>query len=348
MSLYMDKKYRAIEPYTPGEQPTAGKFIKLNTNENPYGPSPEVQKAVEEEAKRLNLYSDPECGVFLSTLADYLNIGKKQVFASNGSDEVLAFVFQAFAEKGVAFADLTYGFYPVYAALYGVDAKLIPLTEDFTLRPDDYYNLEKTIVLANPNAPTGLAVGVSDLRGILEHNRGNLVVVDEAYVDFGAESAVCLLEDYDNLLIIGTFSKSRSMAGARLGYAAGSEELIASLNKIKFSFNPYNVNRMTLAAGAAALRDDAWFRNARDKIVLAREHTLRALREMGFICTDSKANFIFTRHPEKPGKGLFLGLREAGILVRRFDKERIADWLRISVGTMDDMNALITALRKIL
>jgi len=347
MSVYMDRRYLSLRPYTPGEQPQEKKYIKLNTNENPYGPSPLVQKAIQNEASRLNLYSDPECGVFLRAFAGFLGVGEKQVFASNGSDEVLAFIFQAFAENGVAFADLTYGFYPVYADLYDVDVKVVPLKEDFTLCPEDYYNLGRTIVIANPNAPTGLAAGVQEIRGILEHNRGSLVVIDEAYVDFGSESTVSLLSEYDNLLIVGTFSKSRSLAGARLGYAVASEELIAGLNRIKFSFNPYNVNRMTLAAGAAAVGDNVWFEKARDEIVKTREFTIETLREMGFSCTDSKANFIFTRHPHKSGKEIFQKLREAGILVRRFDGERTADWLRVTVGTEDEMSEFISALREI-
>ena len=345
---FMDKRYRGLRPYSPGEQPRDGGLIKLNTNENPFGPSPLALEAIRLESERINLYSDPECGVFLKALAKHFGVGEKQVFASNGSDEVLAFIFQAFAGSGAAFADLTYGFYPVYAGLYGVDVRIIPLREGFALEADDYYDLGRTIVIANPNAPTGLAVSREDIKRILERNRDSLVVVDEAYVDFGAESVVGLLSDFDNLLVVGTFSKSRSMAGARLGYAVSSEELIASLNLVKFSFNPYNVNRMTLAAGAAAIQDTAWFERARDAIVETRTRVLAELRGMGFICTDSKANFIFIRHPAKPGQELFAELRKAGILVRRFDNELIKDWLRVSIGSGDDMDAFTAALREIL
>ncbi len=347
MSRFLAKKFEGLKPYTPGEQPQNQKLIKLNTNESPFPPSPKAVEAAITEAKKLNLYSDPACRVFLSALSEHFGVGTEQVFASNGSDEVLAFLFQALSENGAAFADQTYGFYPVYCNLYGVIPKIIPLKDDFSIDPKDYYGLKETIFIANPNAPTGLALSLSEIRGILDHNLNTLVVIDEAYVDFGAESAVPLLKEYDNLLIVGTFSKSRSMAGARLGYAVGSEELIADLNRIKFSFNPYNVNRMTLAAAAAAIRDRAYFEAARDEIIKTRTDTIDALRKRGYLCTDSKANFIFVRNPDMPGKEIYQKLRERDILVRWFDIERIRDWLRITVGTREEMDALLAALKEI-
>jgi len=347
MSRFLDSRYKALSPYTPGEQPQQRKYIKLNTNESPFPPSPEVIEAVCNESKKLNLYSDPECGIFLNKFSDYLNVKSDQVFASNGSDEVLAIIFQALTENGVAFSDITYGFYPVYTRLYEVDTKIIPLREDFTIEPADYFDLKRTIIIANPNAPTGIALGCDEIELILKRNRDSLVVIDEAYVEFGAQTTLPLLNKYDNLLIVGTFSKSRSLAGARLGYAVANKELIADLNRIKFSINPYNVNRMTLVAGAAALNDDRYFRETRDKIITNREYFLAQIKTMGFRFTDSKANFIFTKHEKLDGRTIYRELREKGILVRWFDKERIKDWLRITIGNIDDMKAVIDALREI-
>ena len=348
MSRFLNKNLAELKPYIPGEQPQTRKYIKLNTNENPFPPSPKTIAAALAELEKLNLYSDPECGLFREALAERFGVSKDMVFASNGSDETLAFIFQAFSENGAAFADITYGFLPVYCSLYGVNACIIPLRENFFLDITDYFNIGRTVFIVNPNAPTGLAVKLSDIRRLLECNPDNLLVIDEAYVEFGAESSVSLLSGYDNLLIVGTFSKSYSLAGARLGYAVGGKELISALNRVRYSFNPYNVNRMTIAAGAAAVRDAAYFDFTRGEVIKNREYATGALRKMGFQCTDSAANFIFTEHPDIRGEDLYFRLREAGILVRWFDKERINNYLRISVGTMEDMISLVETISKII
>lgn len=349
MSCFLTPALNELVPYTPGEQPTAGEStVKLNTNESPFAPAPGVAPAVLAEAERLQLYSNPACTEAIVPLANWLGLKPEQVFVSNGSDETLAFCFQGFCPNGAAFADLTYGFYPVYAKLYGLKTQIIPLREDFTLAPADYAGLGKTIFIANPNAPTGLALARRGIEEILQANPKNLVVVDEAYVDFGAESAVPLLQSYPNLLVVGTFSKSRSLAGARLGYAAGSPALIADLNRIKFSFNPYNVNRMTLAAGAASLADAAYFEACRAAIMQTRAAALQTLRSMGFTCTESMSNFLFITHPALAAQTIHQKLREQGILVRWFNQPRIQNYLRVTVGTNAQMQRLYSALRNML
>ena len=348
MSKYLSACFEELEPYVPGEQPGRSGCIKLNTNELPYPPSPLVQRAVAEQASQLNRYPDPTAADLMNEMARHFGVQPQNCFAGNGSDEVLAFCFQALCPGGAAFADLTYGFYPVYCALYEVDAKIIPLKDDFSLDIADYLGLGRTIFIANPNAPSGLALTLAEIEQVLARNPGSLVVVDEAYVDFGAQSAVPLLEKYDNLLVIGTFSKSRALAGARLGYAVGSEALVADMNRIKYSFNPYSLNRMTLAAGVAALQDDAYFEECRGKIIQTRERVTIALCEKGFVCTNSKTNFIFARHQRIGGKTLFDKLWEAGILVRRWEKDRIKDHLRISVGTDAEMDTMLAQLDKII
>lgn len=351
MSRFMDGRLRALVPYTPGEQPqNIPDLIKLNTNENPFPPSPRVEAALNSgETRQLRLYSDPACGAFLQALAHTLGVETEQVFASNGSDEALAFCFQALCPHGAVFADLTYGFYPVFAALYGVPFTELPLREDFSLAVEDYAECRQTVFLANPNAPTGLALPRAKVEALLRQDPERLVVVDEAYVDFGAESAVPLLRQYENLLVIGTFSKSRCLAGARLGYAVGSRALIADLNTVKFSFNPYNVNRLTLRAGTAALEDASYFSACCQEICAVREDTARALRALGFSVTDSKANFLFAAPPARAASNRALTgtaycamLRKNGILVRRFDdKERIANYARITIGTRQQMERLL-------
>lgn len=349
MSRFLDPKYNGIAPYTPGEQPRAGgRVIKLNTNENPYPPAPGVVPAAAAAAGKLQLYSDLTGGETLDLMAKRLGVGREQVMLSNGSDEVLAFCFQALCPGGAAFADLTYGFYPVYCALYGVAPHIVPLEEDFTLDPRAYMDCRRTLFIANPNAPTGLALDRGQIEDLLRWNRGSLVVVDEAYVDFGAETAVPLLEEFDNLLVVGTFSKARNLAGARLGYVAGSAELIADLSRIRFSFNPYNVNSMTLAAGKAALEDEAYFEDCRRKVMATRARSLGAMRDLGFACTKSVANFLFAAHPKVPAEVLQRRLYAAGIFVRWFNVPRIQNHLRITVGTEHEMERLFEEIRKIL
>lgn len=351
MSRFLNSALRALTPYTPGEQPRdAKKLIKLNTNESPFAPSPAVFAALNaNETEKLRLYSDPQCTDFLAALAQTYGVSKACVFAGNGSDEVLAFAFRAFCENGAAFADITYGFYPVFARLFGIAYQEIPLRDDFTIEVADYASVRGTIFLANPNAPTGLCLPLAQIEALLQQNRDRLIVVDEAYVDFGGESAVMLLPRYDNLLVVGTFSKSRSLAGARLGYAIGGDALIADLNTVKFSFNPYNINCLTLLAGTAALADAAYFTQCCDAIVQTRAETSRALAALGFTLTDSRANFLFAA-PCAPlgGQAYYQALRERGILVRWFDLPRIRDYVRITIGTDAQMQTLLAVTQEII
>lgn len=351
MSRFLAPSLAGLAPYVPGEQPRgiAG-LLKLNTNENPFPPSPRVTAALTQAqtVEDLRLYSDPACADFLAALADTFGVGQGQVFASNGSDEALAFCFAGLCAQGAAFADVTYGFYPVFAALYGVQADIVPLRADWRLAVEDYAGRKGTVFIANPNAPTGLALGLGDMETLLRQDENRLVVVDEAYVDFGAQSARALLDRYDNLLVVGTFSKSRSLAGARLGYAVGSEALIADLNRVKFSFNPYNVNRLTLLAGTAALADRDYFDQCRRAVMDARDETARALRALGFAVTDSRANFLFAAPPAPlTGKTYFERLRQRDILVRWFGAPRTENYVRITVGTDAQMARLLQATKAI-
>lgn len=344
MSRFFSQTLSGLEPYTPGEQPRGiQNLIKLNTNESPFPPSPRVVEAIgAQQVRDLRLYSDPACTDFLAALAEAFGVPRECVFASNGSDESLAFAFRTFCDKGAAFPDVTYGFYPVFAQLFGIRTRVVPLREDWSLAPEDYKGLAETLFLANPNAPTGLALSRAEIEALVTENPERLVVVDEAYVDFGGESCVPLTQKYDNILVVGTFSKSRSLAGARLGYAVGAPSLIADLNAVKFSFNPYNVNRLTLAAGTAAVRDTAYFRECCGKIVEAREETKAALRAMGFAVTESRANFLFAAPPApRTGAEYFAYLRENGILVRHFGAARTENYVRITIGTAGQMKTLV-------
>ena len=348
MSKYINKVYSGLEAYTPGEQPKDMQYIKLNTNESPFPPSEGVLKAVKENADKLNLYPDPECAELKDELARLYGVKRENVYVSNGSDDILNFFFLGFCEGGAVFPDITYGFYKVYAELYGVDYKKIPLCEDFTINPDDYMGVGKNVVIANPNAPTGLTVGLDKIEEIVRSNGNNLVLVDEAYVDFGGESCVSLTKKYDNLLVVGTFSKSRSMAGARLGFAIADKEIIADLEKIKYSTNPYSINRLTLAAGAAAIRDNAYYMDNCKLVIEAREYTAKALKELGFRVLDSKANFIFAENDKISGRELYENLKARGILVRYFGSDRINNFVRITIGTKEQMKALVAAVSDIL
>ena len=344
MSRFLAPRFTDITPYTPGEQPqNRQELIKLNTNENPYAPSPRVMMALNRDAIcDLRLYSDPACKVFLQTLACTMGVKETQVFAANGSDEALAFSFLAFCAQGAAFADVTYGFYPVFARRWGIAFHEIALSDDDTLAVEDYAGEKGTVFVANPNAPTGLALPRSAIETLLLQDKNRLVVVDEAYVDFGGESAVPLLAQYENLLVIGTFSKSRNLAGARLGYAIGSEALIADLNTIKFSFNPYNVNRLTLLAGTAALQDAPYFHACCNNIIATRADTAATLTEYGFTVRDSKTNFLFVAPPSPhTGRDYYEALRAENILVRHFDAPRTRNFVRISIGTKQQMQRLL-------
>ena len=347
MSRFISKEADALAPYTPGEQPQDQQYIKLNTNESPFPPSPKVMKALTRaEVLKLNLYSDPTCAALNAAIAKHFELQPENVLSGNGSDEVLAFAFRAFCGegKGVAFADITYGFYKSQVALFGLEATRIPLREDFTLNVDDYLDFPGTIVIANPNAPTGIAVPRADIQRLLEADPDRVVIVDEAYVDFGAESCVPMIFRYDNLLVVQTMSKSRSLAGGRVGYALGSPALIEALNRVKYSFHPYNVNRLSMLAGAAAVEDDAYFQKCTAAVAGNREWTRKELEALGFTVLPSSANFLFAKSDSVPGGELYRRLKENGILVRWFDADRIRDYVRITIGSLEQMVALVDQL----
>ncbi len=350
MSRFFSDKYSTLTPYVPGEQPKDMKYIKLNTNESPYPPSPMVAEAVAAEIGSLQLYSDPECTVLKDKAAEVFGVNRDRIIMTNGSDEVLNFAFMAFSDDThpIVFADITYGFYPVFAEINRIPYELIPLREDFSIDPGDYIGLNKNIVIANPNAPTGLAMPLCDIEDIVRTNPDNVVIIDEAYVDFGAESAIHLTDKYENLLVCGTFSKSRSMAGARLGFGIGNEALIRDLNTVKYSTNPYNVNRMTAIAGYAALCENDYYMSNCKKIIQTRTRLQKELTSLGFECTDSQTNFVFAKHPNLDGGEIYRSLKNRGILVRHFDKERISQYNRITVGTPEQTDALLSAVREIL
>ena len=348
MSKFLSEKFRGLTPYTPGEQPQNRKYIKLNTNESPFPPSEKAIRRASEEAKQLRLYSDPECRILREKMAASLGVSENEIIFTNGSDDILNFAFMAFCDDGAAFPDITYGFYPVFAQLNHIAAEEIPLNDDFTVNIADYCGIGKAVFIANPNAPTGIARSSAEIEEILKSNPDNVVIIDEAYVDFGAESCVPLIHRYDNLLVTQTFSKSRSMAGARLGFAVGCEALIRDLNTIRYSTNPYNINRMTMAAGVGVL-EDSEYTNANCKTIIEnRSFTKSELERLGFECLDSSANFIFAKHPAYNGKKLYEDLKEKGILIRHFEKDRIKEYNRITIGTKQQMQALIDALEELL
>lgn len=351
MSRFFSNRFSSLEAYVPGEQPQDMQYIKLNTNESPYPPPKAVIDCLNSsEGENLRLYSDPECAGLRRRIADHFKIDERRVFVGNGSDEVLGFFFMGFCDTThpVAFPDITYGFYKVFADLYGLSRRVVPLKDDFSVDPDDYIGIGMNVVIANPNAPTGMCISLDNIEKIALSNPDNVVVIDEAYVDFGGESAVALTERLDNLLVVQTFSKSRSMAGSRLGFAIGNEALIADMETLRYSTNPYNVNRVTLKCGEVAMENGDYFdRNCR-LIAETRENTANRLRDMGFVLTDSKANFLFASHPDFAGEKLYLELKRRGILVRHFSAPRISEYLRITVGTPSDMDALCDALKDII
>lgn len=350
MSRFLSARLAGIAAYVPGEQPLDRQYIKLNTNESPYPPSPMTQKKAEESLGLLHLYPDPDCWELTKALADYNDVAPQQILCANGSDDILSYIFLAFgdSQKGFAFPDVTYGFYQVYGDFYGVPCQKIPLRSNFSLVPEDYYASNCNIILANPNAQTGLALKLEQIAAIAEKNPDQLLVVDEAYVDFGGETAVKLLPLYANILVVRTFSKSRSLAGGRLGYAIAGLDLIADLNRVKYSTNPYNVNRMTQAAGIGALLEDAYYQDCCKKIIATREKTRQSLLALGMDVTDSKANFLLAHHASIGGEALYLALKERGILVRHFRDERIRDWVRITIGTEEQMELLVTEMKELL
>ena len=351
MKQFWSDRIKELVPYAPGEQPKDRVFIKLNTNENPYPPSPEVIRAIgQATGDGLRLYPDPEATALRQAIADYHGLKPEQVFCGNGSDEVLGLCFYAFFSPGkkVVFPDITYSFYPVYTELFGLDYEQIPLNEDFTLPVDKFLGGNGGAVICNPNAPTGRTLPLSDIRRILDANPNVVVLVDEAYADFGAQSAVELIGEYPNLVVVCTLSKSRSLAGMRIGYALGNADLIAGVNCVKNSFNSYPLDRLALAAGEAAIRDVDYFERTRHSIMETRERTTARLRKLGFLVHDSNANFIFITHPARSGRELQQGLRDRGVLVRWFNKPRIDRYLRVSIGTDEDMEKMCAACEEIL
>ena len=350
MSRFFSAKYGNLTPYTPGEQPKDTQYVKLNTNESPFPPSVNALRMAAEAAGNLQLYSDPECRDLVKKAAEVFQVAEDEILFTNGSDEILNFAFMAFCDEKnpVVFPDISYGFYKVFAALNRIPYEEIPLEEDFTISTKAYCGINKTIVIANPNAPTGIALSVGEIEEIVKSNPGNVVIIDEAYVDFGGESAVALVPKYDNLLVTMTFSKSRSMAGARLGFGIGSKALIGDLNTIKYATNPYNVNRMTMAAGVGTLMDEDYIQKNCQTIMEVREWTMQRLKEAGFVLTDSKANFIFAMHPQADGKEIYLRMKKKGVLIRHFDTPRLYQYNRITVGSRQQMEIFLEKLNEVL
>ncbi len=342
---------RKVVPYVPGEQPKIKNIIKLNTNECPYPPAPGVQEKLRNmDYDDFRLYPDPEASTLTTALSKYYGVPKDQIFVGVGSDDVISMAFMTFfnSRKEILFPDVTYSFYDVWADLYRIPYKRVPLDGDFKIRKEDYYGKNGGVIFPNPNAPTGILEDLDMIEDVVKHNPDVVVIVDEAYIDFGGKSALPLIEKYDNLLVVQTFSKSRSMAGLRIGYAFGSKKLIGYLQDAKFSFNSYTMNRPSLEVGAAAVEDDAYFKEVCSKIIDTRERVKPEFAKLGFEFTDSQANFIFARHKTVPGKEIFDKLRERGIIVRRWDAHRIADHLRITIGTDEEMDKLLEALKEIL
>ena len=350
MSRFLSPTLSHLEPYTPGEQPQDRSYVKLNTNESPYPPAPAVLEAIQKETGRLQLYPDPACAALRQKAAAYYGLEPDQIMAGNGSDENLFFALRAFCDEKhpLAHADITYGCYTVWCGLLHIPEDIIPLEADFSLDPMKYHGRKETIVIANPNAPTGLALPPEAIGAIADANPDNVVIVDEAYVDFGAQSCVPLIASHDNLLVVQTFSKSRQMAGARLGLTMGNRELIADMERVRSSLNPYNINRMTLAAGIAALESTGYFNETRHQIMETRAWTAGELARRGFELTHSQTNFLFARTDRMEGGALYQALRDKGVLVRHFSAPRISDWLRITVGTMEQMETLLNKLDEIL
>ncbi|AOY87100.1 histidinol-phosphate transaminase [Marinobacter salinus] len=350
MSKFWSPLVNDLVPYVPGEQPKMANLVKLNTNENPFGPSPKVIEAIQAELNdNLRLYPDPEGESLCQAIADYHNLKPEQVFLGNGSDEVLAHIFYGLFQHGepILFPDITYSFYPVYCGLYRIEGQKVPLTDGFEINPEDYKQPNGGVIFPNPNAPTGRYLGLEHVEEILQANPDRVVVVDEAYVDFGGESAITLVDRYPNLLVSQTLSKARSLAGLRVGFAVGHADLIEALNRVKNSFNSYPLDRLALAGAKAAYEDDAWFRKCCEGVISERKRVTVALEGLGFEVLPSKANFIFARHKETAGEVLAKRLREQGIIVRHFNKPRISDFLRITIGTPEQNDALISGLRSL-
>lgn len=350
MSRFLSDNYKSLVPYVPGEQVNV-KVIKLNTNESPFPPSPKVKEVLSEEViDKLNLYSDPELKELTAAIAKQFDVTPDMVFCGNGSDDVLAFAIMGFCGRGgkLCCPEISYGFYPVYADIFGVELEQIPLNDDFSINAEDYIGKNKNIVIANPNAPTGLALSFDDVERIVSSNPDNLVIMDEAYMAFCYDSCMELVKKYPNLLVTRTFSKSHSLAGLRVGFGIAQKEIIEDLNKLKFSFNPYNINTLSVKAAAAAIADNEYYDDKIAQIVKTREMVQNRLRELGFRCTDSKSNFIFASSDRISAAELAAELRKRNILVRYFNKAKIDNYLRITVGAADDMQTLVSAITEIL
>jgi histidinol-phosphate aminotransferase len=349
MSKFANKKINEIAPYVPGEQPQDKKYIKLNTNENPYFTSQMAVNAISSNfLSDLRKYSDPNCTQLVQEIANYYNVESKNVLATNGSDEALAFAFQAYGSAGVCFADVTYGFYSVFANFYNCPTEIIKLNDDFTIKPQAYYNKHKTVVIANPNAQTGIALSGEQIENIIKNNQDNIVILDQAYADFSNFNAIPLIKKYDNLVVINTFSKSRSLAGARVGYIIANENLIIDLNKVKFSFHPYNVNSVSMALATQAIKDDNYFKFTVAKIIESRDILTLGLTHLGFKVLPSSANFVLAKSDKFGGFDLYSKLKDKGILVRHFNEARINDYVRITVGTNSEIEVLLNAISDIL
>ncbi len=346
MSKFLSARFAGMQPYVPGEQPQNRQYVKLNTNESPFPPSPGVLEAVSRaETERLNLYPDPDTRRAVKAIAGYYGVTEREVLLGNGSDEILAFCFQAFCDTDTpaCYADITYGFYKVFARIYGVPSIIVPLDDEFRLDPADYRPAGGTVFIANPNAPTGMAIGLDAIESILKANPEHVVVIDEAYVDFGAESAVKLVHSYENLVVVQTMSKSRSLAGARIGFAIANKALISDLNSMKFSFNPYNLNRLSLLAAEAAIADTKYFAGCTKAIQEVRAYTAGELKKRGFTVLPSYANFVFANPCRMGGETYYQKLKEKGVLVRHFSQDRIRDYVRITIGTKEQMQRLLQA-----
>ncbi len=350
MSNWRDN-LRKIEPYVPGEQPDFPDMIKLNTNENPYPPSPKVREVMEHfDESKLRLYPDPASSRLVQAIADYNNVKNSQVFVGVGSDDVLAIAFMAFfnSKKPILFADITYSFYDVWAELFRIPYEKVPLNDKFEIVPSDYYRENGGVIIANPNAPTGIAQSINALEDIIQHNQDVVVIIDEAYADFSSQTALNLIQKYDNVLIVQTYSKSRSLAGMRIGHAFGSEELISALNDVRYSFNSYPMTRLSVEIGAAVITDTDYFEQTKKKVIATREWVKRELIRLGFTFGDSMTNFIFATHDRVPAQVIFDKLREKHIFVRHFSAPRIDNYLRISIGTEEEMRRFLNEVAAII
>lgn len=346
-----EKYIRQVDPYVPGEQPKLSNMIKLNTNENPYPPASEVQKAMQKvDVPALRMYPDPTSEDLVNALSNTYHVNADQVFVGVGSDDVLGMAFMTFfgSSKPILFPDITYSFYDVWAKLYKIPYETPALDENFCIKKEDYYAENGGVVIANPNAPTSICENLDFIEDILQHNQDVVVIVDEAYIDFGGESAISLVEKYENLLVVQTFSKSRSMAGMRIGFAIGNSRLIKALNDVKYAYNSYTMSRLALQTGVASLKDVAYFEETCNKIITTRERVKKKMKDLGFSFPDSKTNFLFATHETVPAKELFLALREQHIFVRYFEKPRIDNYLRITIGTDEEMDCFLNFLESYL